>query len=92
MVFPEDYHVPNYASKKARFHVKINRIKESQPAKLTNDFVASLKIPNVETISKLEVYLEDLTKRENIEKARIEFQKMHLSKLLTKLKFHLQLN
>ncbi|MDW2852649.1 trigger factor [Mesomycoplasma ovipneumoniae] len=82
VVFPEDYHVPAYASKKARFHVKINRIKESRPAKLTNDFVASLKIPNVETISQLEVYLEDLTKRENIEKARIEFQKNALVEIV----------
>lgn len=82
VTFPADYHVPAYANKHARFHIKINKIKENQPAKLTNEFVASLKIKDVETISQLELYLSDLTKRENIERARVEFQKNALAEIV----------
>lgn len=81
VTFPENYQVHTYANKKARFRVKINKIKENKPAKLTNEFVASLKIQNVETISQLEVYLENLTERENIERAKIDFQKNALTEI-----------
>ncbi|MXR05835.1 trigger factor [Mesomycoplasma flocculare] len=89
VTFPKDYHVPAYANKQARFRVKINKIKENQPAKLTNDFVASLKIRDVETISQLEVYLKDLTQRENIERTRIDFQKNALAEIVNQVEIPL---
>lgn len=82
VVFPADYHIPAYASQPAVFKVKINNIKENQPAELTNDFVAALKINNVTTISQLESYLEDLTKREQMEMARSNFQKDAFAEIL----------
>lgn len=82
VVFPADYHIPAYASQPAVFKVKINNVKENQPAKLTNDFVAELKIDNVTTISQLESYLEDLTKREKMEIARSTFQKNAFAEIL----------
>lgn len=82
VVFPADYHIPAYASQPAVFKVKINNVKENQPAKLTNDFVAELKIDNVTTISQLESYLEDLTKREKMEIARSAFQKTAFAEIL----------
>ncbi|MBG0730918.1 trigger factor [Mycoplasma sp. 'Moose RK'] len=81
VTFPADYHVPAYANKQARFLVKINKIKENHPANLTNDFVASLKIPEVNSISQLEIYMTDLVRRENIERVRLEFQKDALAEI-----------
>ncbi|CAT04728.1 Trigger factor [Mesomycoplasma conjunctivae] len=81
VTFPKEYHVPAFANKEATFKVKINKIKRNTPAELSNKFVEDLKIPNVTTISQLEDYLEDLTKRENVEKSRVEFSRAAIEEL-----------
>lgn len=82
VIFPKDYHVKDLANKKAEFKIEIKEIKSYDLPKLDNEFVKSLDIKNVENVKQLNTYLLDLTKRENLEKARIKFKNDIFEKLL----------
>lgn len=83
VTFPKDYHVPDLANKKAKFEIEINEIKTFDLPKLDDAFVKSLNIKDVQTPNELSAYLLDLTKRENLEKARIKFKNEIFSKLMS---------
>ncbi|MGL5592036.1 MAG: trigger factor [Metamycoplasmataceae bacterium] len=83
VTFPKDYHVKDLANKNAEFKLNIKEIKAFDLPKLDEDFVKTLNIKDVTTPSQLRKYLLDLTKRENLEKARIKFKNEIFSRLLS---------
>jgi len=54
VVFPEDYHVTEFAGVEAIFHITVNRIL-ALPT-LNDEFVQSLQIPNISTVRQLRDY------------------------------------
>ncbi len=82
VVFPKDYYVKDLAGKKSEFKIEIKSIKSLDLPKLDEEFVESLNIKDVKTPKELNKYLVDLTKRENLEKSRIEFKNTVFTKLI----------
>lgn len=58
VTFPKDYHVPNLKNKKAKFEVKVNVVSEIETPKLDDEFVKSLNIKDVKTVSEYKKHLE----------------------------------
>lgn len=56
VTFPAEYQMPDLAGKLADFKVKIHEIKTMKTPELNDDFVVSLNIENVKTVSELEIY------------------------------------
>ncbi len=71
--FPETYYKEEFRNKDAKFEIKIHEIKYNDKQKLTEDFIKSLNIKDVKNEKELVDYLEDLSKREMIEKNRMKF-------------------
>lgn len=84
VTFPENYHMKDYASKEAVFKVKIIKVIKVKTPELTEEFIATLNIPNVKTESELEVYLKDLIYREKEQKQKAQFQKDVFDKIIEK--------
>lgn len=80
--FPKDYHVKDLAGKKSEFKIEIKEIKAFDLPNLNEDFIKTLNIKDVKTPKELNSYLLDLTKRENLEKSRIEFKNLVFEKLI----------
>ncbi|MGL6125127.1 MAG: trigger factor [Metamycoplasmataceae bacterium] len=83
VTFPKNYHVKDLANKEAEFKLNIREIKTFDLPKLDEEFIKTLNIKNVKTPIELKKYLLDLTKRENLEKARIKFKNEIFSKLIS---------
>jgi trigger factor len=66
IVFPEQY-IESLAGKKAKFACMIHEIKEKKNPELTDDFAASLNLPDVKTVADLKKY-EEKTLLENKKK------------------------
>lgn len=64
--FPEDYQSKFHAGKPAEFTVTLNKIKTEEKYKKDDEFVQSLKIPNVSTMSELKDYLTNHFKKRNL--------------------------
>lgn len=71
--FPETYYKEEFQNKDAEFEIKIHEIKYDDKPKLDETYIKSLAIPNVSNEKELNSYLEDLSKRETLEKARTKF-------------------
>ncbi|MBN3534455.1 trigger factor [Mycoplasma procyoni] len=80
--FPKDYHAKEYAGKPAVFKIKVKNIKKYDKPELTDEFVASLNIPNAKTVKELEAKFEEISARENEEKAKAEFKKAAFEEIL----------
>lgn len=83
VTFPKDYHVLNLANQEVEFKLNIKEIKAFDLPKLDDEFVKTLNIKDIKTPSELKKYLLDLTKRENLEKARIKFKNEIFSRLIS---------
>ncbi|MGL5204675.1 MAG: trigger factor [Metamycoplasmataceae bacterium] len=83
VTFPKDYHVKELANKNSEFKLNIKEIKAFDLPELDEEFVKNLNIKDVKNKKDLRKYLLDLTKRENLEKARIKFKNEIFSRLLS---------
>ncbi|MDE5651772.1 MAG: trigger factor, partial [Ureaplasma sp.] len=66
VTFPKDYQSKFHAGKPAEFTVTLNKIKLEEKYEKNDEFVSSLKIPNVSTMSELKEYLTDHFKKRNL--------------------------
>lgn len=82
VTFPKDYFSEEFRNKEAKFKIKIHEIKYNDKQKLTNDFIKNLNINNVNNEKELNDYLEDLTKRELIEKNKMNFMNDFVIKII----------
>ena len=82
VTFPKDYHVKDLANKKSKFEIEIKEINTLDLPKLNEEFIKTLNIKDVKTSKELNAYLLDLTKRENLEKSRIEFKNKIFDKII----------
>ncbi len=55
--FPEQYHAPDLAGKAVVFKIKLHEIYTEKQAELTDDFAASLDIPEVKTVDDLKKHI-----------------------------------
>lgn len=76
LTFPQDYGMPDLAGADVVFKVKLHKIENKQEAELNDEFVASLNMPQLQTVEDLykqmESYIQsqhDQTYRTNVENA-----------------------
>lgn len=67
VTFPTDYHEASLAGKEAVFAVKLHEIKRRVVPTLSEDFVATLDLENVQTIDEYKTYIKT-----NLEKGKAE--------------------
>jgi len=85
ITFPKDYHSKVFRSKKVKFHVKLNRIEESEETKLDDDFAKELTAGKHKTLKSLKEEIKEELKhqKEHDEEARLENEFLdELSKLI----------
>lgn len=74
VTFPENYQEQSLAGQPVIFKVKVHDIFTSKPAELNDEFVASLQIPEVNTVSEFEnyvrAYLSNEVQKQNNEKVQ----------------------
>ncbi|MCV3734009.1 trigger factor [Ureaplasma miroungigenitalium] len=63
VTFPEDYHATDLAGKKADFELKIKSISTIVLPEINDEFAASFKLPNVNTLKELEKFILDNSKK-----------------------------
>lgn len=66
VTFPKDYQSKFHAGKPAEFTVTLNKIKIEEKYEKNDEFVQSLKIPNVSTMSDLKQYLTNHFEKRNL--------------------------
>lgn len=81
VTFPENYH-ENLKNKKAVFKTKTHEIKTKKSATLTNEFAASLSLPNVSDIASLKAHL----RVELLKEKEADEQKEYIDKLIAKIR------
>ncbi len=79
LTFPEDYGMQDLAGADVVFKVKLHKIENKQESELNDEFVASLNLPNMQTVEDLhkqmEAYIQsqhDQTYRTSVENAIFE--------------------
>ena len=79
LTFPEDYGMQDLAGADVIFKVKLHKIENKQESELNDEFVASLNLPNMQTVEELnnqmEAYIQsqhDQTYRTSVENAIFE--------------------
>ena len=79
LTFPENYGVSDLAGADVVFKVKLHKIENKQESELNDEFVASLNLPNMQTVEELknqmEAYIQsqhDQTYRTSVENAIFE--------------------
>lgn len=64
VTFPKNYHVDNLKGKKAKFEVKVNVVNQVETPKLDDEFVKSLNIKNVNTVTEYKKHVEEELKKQ----------------------------
>lgn len=59
VTFPESYHEKSLAGKDVVFKIKLHSIKEKSSAKLDDEAIKELKIPNVENLKQLKEFIKN---------------------------------
>lgn len=59
VTFPESYHEKSLAGKDVVFKIKLHSIKEKSSAKLDDESIKELKIPNVENLKQLKEFIKN---------------------------------
>ena len=74
ITFPKDYHAEEFKSKKVKFHIKLNRVEESEEAELSDDFAKEITGGNRQNMKELkeEIVEELLKQKDRQEQARLE--------------------
>ena len=80
--FPKDYYKEDFRNKDAKFEIKIHEIKTHQKQEMNEEFISSLNIKDVKNEKELNKYLFDLSKKEIIEKKRMEFMNDFLNEVI----------
>lgn len=79
LTFPEDYGMADLAGADVVFKVKLHKVENKQESELNDEFVASLNVPNMQTVEDLQNQMKvqlqsqhDQTYRTNVENAIFE--------------------
>jgi len=74
ITFPKDYHAEEFKSKKVKFHIKLNRVEESEEAELSDDFAKEITGGDRQNMKELkeEIVEELLKQKDRQEQARLE--------------------
>jgi len=82
LTFPENYGVADLAGADVVFRVTVHKIEVKQDAELTDEFVASLNVPNMKTIADLEAQMRVDLQAQHDQSYRTEVENRLFAKLI----------
>ena len=81
ITFPKDYHSKNFQDKKVKFHVKLNRVEESETQELNDAFAEELTDGKHKTLADLKVEIKTELGHQKEHDAEIQLENDVIEKL-----------
>ncbi|WP_028043562.1 trigger factor [Candidatus Stoquefichus massiliensis] len=82
LTFPEDYGMADLAGADVIFKVKLHKIENKKDSELNNEFVASLNVPNMETVEDLQNQMKVQLQSQHDQKYRTDVENAIFDKLI----------